>query len=491
MSTNNLTDYLNAPPSSQNLPNLIQSTASIISTDTLIDIFKSPLKEPDFLDMLSADMDFEQAYSMYTTLQPEQAISSVQQLEKVQQLNQQYLTTLQQQHLKQQESEKPMFNQQRQFSHFPGNTNFTFNLGRGDASAYSYDRAQIFASSATVDNTLPNANNQNHDMSMMNMAAAAAPAYSFEPVAQSGSPTTSPKVQEDDDFDKFFSNTESNALELFLDNLANTTNSNPLQIYNNNNYQNNSSNTVNNTANAGTNAQSPGSEFHNMFDLYTMKTFPDMTQNNLKARQFRAESKKANSISALPNIEHESLKKELTEAFSHPHLKSIQNGGLQQNQLPTPNESRESSSFTNHGLSPDNKRDLDLSMDEDEPIKKRRRSSTKPLLSLEQKRLNHSHSEQRRRQMCKLAYERCLRLIIDIDAFNRLPAETAEMQKKTKRARVNKDGLPNLSKHSALMRISNEIVLIKNSNEELKRALEAAGVNDHLSFERLRITDSI
>ena len=96
----------------------------------------------------------------------------------------------------------------------------------------------------------------------------------------------------------------------------------------------------------------------------------------------------------------------------------------------------------------------------------------KPLLTLEQKRLNHSHLEQKRRKLCKLAYERCLRLIIDIEKFNALPnPKPEERPLKLKRARVNKDGLPNLLKHLALIRISNEIITIQQKNEQLRLLL--------------------
>ena len=74
----------------------------------------------------------------------------------------------------------------------------------------------------------------------------------------------------------------------------------------------------------------------------------------------------------------------------------------------------------------------------------------------------------KRRQLCKLAYQRCLELIIDLDAFNKLP-ELNESERKSKRARINKDGLPNLSKHNALIRISNEMILIKTMNENLEK----------------------
>ncbi|KAI5950853.1 hypothetical protein KGF54_003927 [Candida jiufengensis] len=106
----------------------------------------------------------------------------------------------------------------------------------------------------------------------------------------------------------------------------------------------------------------------------------------------------------------------------------------------------------------------------DQPqLKKRRRSSNKPLLTLAQKRLNHSASEQKRRMACKSAYNRCLNLIINLKAFNELPEQ--EIERKSKRALKTKEGLPNLSKHSALVRISNEMILIKDLNEKLRNLL--------------------
>ncbi|CAI5755495.1 unnamed protein product [Candida verbasci] len=256
-----------------------------------------------------------------------------------------------------------------------------------------------------------------------------------------------------DEFDQFFTNNESNALEKFLDNLANpnSLSTNPLQFYKQNLSQQHSP-ILNN-------------ELDFNFDLHTMK-LPK-----------RNESTTSDSCI--------NLKKELTEAFTNPsHHSNFHN------QLPTPVDSRTNSS--NQLITPPtsgdelsinkNKRhnssDEDESEEEgkeskDEAPKKRRRSSNKPLLSLEQKRLNHSHSEQKRRQLCKLAYQRCLELIINIDAFNKLP-ELNEAERKSKRARVNKDGLPNLSKHNALIRISNEMLTIKSKNDALKKLLESS-----------------
>lgn len=158
------------------------------------------------------------------------------------------------------------------------------------------------------------------------------------------------------------------------------------------------------------------------------------------------------SVNPIPNYhnsqfkfkpDHESLKKELNEAFSYP----VERSNLPF-QLPTP----------------------------DSP-KKKKRSNNKHLLTLEQKRLNHTHSEQKRRQLCKSAYERCLKLIIDIEKFNALPSNL--LNKKSKRAKLNKQGLPNLSKHSALTRISEEILTIREKNDKLKQLLQMSNTQDY------------
>ncbi|CAN3357793.1 hypothetical protein DICA3_F33056 [Diutina catenulata] len=314
--------------------------------------------DSNFLDIVSADMDFEQAYSMYSTIQHKQAVSSIENLQKVQSYNQQYISGVQHDMLAPQSP--------------PTQQEFTFSF---DPPAQQ---------NAQFDN------------------------YSFRPEPE----YTQPASQE---FDQFFSNTESDALEKFLDNLANpAASAHPMDFYRNQPQQ-----------------QVPSGDFNTMFNLHTMT--PTTTHPSaIKLKQEEAEP---------------------LAQFEYPHS------------LPTPQDSRQASSTG--GESPKRK----LEHDDDEP-KKRRRTSSKPLLSVEQKRLNHSHSEQKRRKLCKLAYERCLRLIIDIDKFNALPPKSAdERPSKSKRARVNKDGLPNLSKHTALIRISNEITTIQGKNEQLKRLL--------------------
>lgn len=323
--------------------------------------------QSDILDLVTTDMDFEQAYSMYTTLQQKNAVLAVEQLQKVQSLNQQYIN---------------MFNG---------------NLG---------------LSSAMLAGLPPNLNQFEFHRSQI---------LEGEPKQQ----------QQDDELDKFFSNTESNALEKFLDNLA-TNNTNPLEFYGSNNYY---------------------QRDLDMFDLHTMKP----TKKDASA--------------------HAILKKELTEAFSHPPLKSLTKYDAPEpipSQLPTPMDSRQLSCQEDFTYKRPFDEDHSDSSSSSSPTNKKRKSSVKPLLLLEQKRLNHSNSEQRRRQFCKLAYERCLRLITNVDDYEKelvLVNALSQGKKKSKRKQLNKDGLPNLSKHTALLRISGEIIRIRNRNEGLKKLL--------------------
>lgn len=258
-----------------------------------------------------------------------------------------------------------------------------------------------------------------------------------------------------DEFDQFFSNTESDALEKFLDNLANPNGlANPMHMYSN-----------------------QYSNYHHdfpMFDMHTMKPptlpTPPPQQNSISP---------AESSMGPRGVLHDSLKKELTESFGHPSMKGLSHDA-EATQLPTPLDSRQSSTSYNM-MSPPRDRvqdDQDSQFSEestphaDSPARKRKRSCHKPLLTTEQKRLNHSLSEQKRRQLCKLAYERCLRLVTNINDYTEGSVDATK--KKSKRKQINKDGLPNLSKHTALVKISNEMTLIKSQNDGLKNLLNIA-----------------
>lgn len=429
--------------------------------------------EFDLLDIFSTDMDVEQAYNMYNTLQQKNALGSFEQLQKVQQLNQQYTSTL-----------PVSTSNQHQFP-----------------DQFAYERAHILNG---PHNQQQQSQSQPQPQGLVNNYMNKN--YAFNDQMDEDD-------DEDDDFDQFFTNTESNALEKFLDNLANPVSTgDPLQFYNHN---------INASHSLNTNH-----EIDFNFEMHTMKV-----PQHLKPRSVSADNllpiplpptqpTAQQSSTTNPNDSHHQhvhqqtdpaqLKKELTEAFTNPSVSTF-------NHLPSPNDSLHkidndpflttsnlkstNDTTTNnkkskHLITPptsgdelrkrnsdDDESDEEISkeneVEEDDdgddeasksekPLKKRRRSSNKPLLSLEQKRLNHSHSEQKRRQLCKLAYQRCLELIIDLDAFNKLP-ELNESERKSKRARINKDGLPNLSKHNALIRISNEMILIKTMNENLEK----------------------
>ncbi|RCK66161.1 hypothetical protein Cantr_01851 [Candida viswanathii] len=416
--------------------------------------------EFDLLDIFSTDMDFEQAYNMYNNLQQKNALGSFEQLQKVQQLNQQYTSNL---------------------INTPAPSTSTANASSSQfPDQFAYERAHIL--------------NGPHNLHNNNTASSSHPPqglvnnylnknYAFN------DPTHHQHIDEeddDDDFDQFFTNTESNALEKFLDSLANPISTgDPLQFYNNNN-----------AAAGGHPIHNTSHEIDFNFEMHTMKV-----PQHLKPRSQSAENLIPIPLPPTqpPQQDHIQLKKELTEAFASPsafnHLPSPNDSLNKMNNDPFLTNKKTKSPTTDTTTkkskqlitpptsgdelrkrnSDDDESDDELVKNEDgdvsKPMKKRRRSSNKPLLSIEQKRLNHSHSEQKRRQLCKLAYQRCLELIIDLDAFNKLP-ELNESERKSKRARVNKDGLPNLSKHNALIRISNEMILIKTMNENLRKFIE-------------------
>lgn len=350
--------------------------------------------EPEnFLDFMSADMDFEQAFSMYSNLQQKNAVNGVEQLQRVQKLNEQFITQLS----SGLEDEVPSFNGSLNQLAPPvdaldhHNNNFTFNPPSLDKFKFQHEKPFM-------------------------------------------EPATDAK------YDQFFSNTESDALERFLDNLANPT-TNPLLIYN---------------SDIASGSAQPLTELNNLYDLHTMKsTMPVRHHSN-----------------PLPPSAHfpENVKLELDDAFGYPHTRN--------SQLPTPMDSRQLSSTLFQKPSP--KRPLEYSDDSlstPSPaspmargrVNKKQKKTQRPLLSLEQKRLNHSHSEQKRRQLCKTAYERCLRLVTNIHDYH--TSEDAHTKKKLKRRQMTKDGLPNLSKHTALMKISGEICKLKQKNDKIKQLL--------------------
>lgn len=310
------------------------------------------------LDMVTMDMDFDQAYSMYTQMQQKNAISGVEQLQKAQQQN-------------------------------------------------MYPQAGLGGMPLLAQ---PN--------QMMNGGLFAEQLMTSVPYEE--------EDKLDDEFDQFFSNTETNALEKFLDNLALSLLANPLELYN--------------------------QPQHKMvYDLHTMGS---SDKPSMPARD-------------IPDY----VKKEITDAFRHVPVQNLKSFGQHQ-QLPTPLDLRNSSTHSEKRRASS----MEALLPSWSPsLEKRRRSSTKPLLTLEQKRLNHSHSEQKRRVLCKQAYERCLRLITNVEDYkNDLVSASAvtSSKKKSKRKQINKDGLPNLLKHTALLKISNEILKIRGKNDQLRKLIE-------------------
>lgn len=358
----------------------------------------------NFLDLMNADMDFERAFSMYSNLQQKNAVSGVEQLQKVQKLNEQFISQL---HAAPAENDVPSFNGSLNQLAPPvealdHNSNFT--LDPPSLDKFEFHR---------------------HDKLLVD---------------------STPQ-----EYDQFFSNTESDALERFLDNLANPT-ANPLLIYNHG-------------VPAGT--LQPLADLNSLYDLHTMKSAVPPTRHH---------------SNPLPHF-NDNLKQELNEVFGYPQARSAATMNPHENsQLPTPIDSRQLSStlFQNVSL----KRPYDYSDDMHHPalstppsslplgslrMAKKQKKTQRPLLSLEQKRLNHSHSEQKRRQLCKTAYDRCLRLVTNIHDYH-MNDET-QTKKKLKRRQMTKDGLPNLSKHTALMKISGEICKLKQKNDKIKQLL--------------------
>lgn len=359
--------------------------------------FSDPaLLAPDFfsLDFVSTDMDFEQAYLMYSNLQQKNALSGVEQLQKAQTLNLHYSSM---------------------FSVPPP----AYMLAPDEK--FDFHRSQILSRDQPKSAPTPRAFPEN-----------------FTPQHMGSD-------DDDQDFDKFFSNNESNALERFLDGLATLSSGNPLEFYHG----------------------QPVADF-NLFDLHTMKG-PSAPANRLPL-----------SLALLVLLQdhrsnddiHAMLKNEITEAFAHPPLASAKFPDPVM--LPTPMDLRQRLQLQIVEMP---KRPLEEP--ESELLRKRRRSSNKPLLLLEQKRLNHSHSEQKRRQLCKLAYERCLRLITNVEDYkNEVMRALAllSLKKKSKRRQLTKEGLPNLLKHTALVKISSEMLKIQGKNARLVQMLEAQGI---------------
>lgn len=340
------------------------------------------------LDMVTMDMDFDQAYQIYTLMQQKNALMGIEQLQQAQQINMNNTYAMQpQQPLPPQHGHVQL----QMGSHAGPQTPTAMELSLLCPPGELMNGSGLFAGLG---------------------------------------PETPQMEKPHDEMDQFFSNTESDALETFLDRLASLSSLDPLKMY-----------------------QQQQPKMPLMFELHTMGS---------------AEQKPVQRD--IPDV----IKKEITDAFKHPPVQSLKNFGTAPSQintqLPTPLDSRQS-------LTSQHKRSYEELLPPMSPLLKKKRKLSKPLLSLEQKRLNHSHSEQKRRLLCKEAYERCLRLITNVEDYkNDLVSASAvtSSKKKSKRKQINKEGLPNLSKHTALCKISEEIEKIHSKNLRLRSLLETS-----------------
>lgn len=400
---------------------------------------KSPVLTDDeeifSLDMVTMDMEFDRAYLMYTQMQQKHALSGVEQLQKAKQAREGQMVLAQQQH------------GDVTLSHPPhGSHHHASQATQSHAATQSHHHHF----------TSPYANNTNsnfYDYSQTPYDSGVPGLPLLLPPSESGglfsgSKTANPLAKPaEDEMDHFFLNTELSALEKFLDNLASSSSGNPLELYS-----------------AGLPKLATNSSIYD--NMHTMDPIKPPQQQHQRQQL------------------SDDVKKDVTDAFRHPPVQSLKSFGtkehqlhtqeeIRQQQLPTPLDSRQSSSSEKRRLSEESSSSGSGNGDWLLP-KKRRRSSTRPLLTLEQKRLNHSHSEQKRRLLCKQAYERCLRLITNVEDYkNDLVSALAVtlLKKKSKRKQINKDGLPNLLKHTALLKVSAEILKIRGKNEKLRELL--------------------
>lgn len=364
------------------------------------------------LDMVTMDMDFEQAYLMYTQLQQKNAELGAEQLQRVQQ------TRLQ--------------NTKGPFARPYGNAPETRHLSLPSDPAYGAGSLHpgSHAHAPLLQHNLQRVARNHINAFLPNVLLISPPGEMLDEFGGLfATPTNVATQAAPEEGDQFFSNLESNALEKFLDNLAFSSQTNPLEFYRQNSPRNAS--------------------------MYEMGA---MAMNQLHA------------------VKAEDIKRDITDAFKHPPSQSLKffsgenRGPMMQLATPsTPEKERKRSAKVEEDEDSDDEGSLSPSG------QKRRRKTGKPLLSLEQKRLNHSHSEQKRRMLCKEAYERCLRLITNVDDYKNDLVSACTMtssKKKSKRRQINKDGLPNLLKHSALLKISGEILKIQEKNERLRKLVQ-------------------
>lgn len=357
------------------------------------------------LDMVTMNMDFEQAYTMYNKLQKKNVMLQVDQLRKAQELSaskartQQFVNSQSLHTLCPQQLSMPAAEQARNIP------------------------SSVLGGAIAMPQIVPEAASQDHRLDSKGV----------------------PELYKDDTdhgLDQFFSHTESDAIERFLDDLAGE---NPQQ----------------NDTTGGLIAMQP---------WYDSGIPQDFFSSQISAN---------------------AVKKEITDAFQHPAVSSLRSFGSlmkQPEEHPMVAVQQNSKSFEQavpsmrrnieRSVSPTDTKASKRSFESEsssspDQSAKRCKVSTKSLLSTEQKRLNHSLLEQKRRLLCREAYERCLQLVIDVEEYKREMAHASlpSSKRKSSRKQLLKNGLPNLSKHTSLVKISSEIGKLKGQNDQLRALL--------------------
>ena len=368
------------------------------------DMVHSPMTsdEEDIFDlnMVTMNMDFEQAYLMYNKLQQKNFMAQVDQLHKAQELSASMART-----------QQYVNSQRAQAVHAPATHISSSVLGTSIATPQVMHAADPPKSQELKDSVyFGGANNDDNDDSM----------------------------------DQFFTNNESKAIERFLDNLSGGR-----------------------LSNADTGVTSVDSWCRSRED-----------QDFFFADYFVEE-----------------VKKEITNAFQHPAVLSLRSFGTPLNQTqmgvtqtamramnelqtdmaaspgPQPVVKREISRLSPHSDTyPRKRRFSSESSESPDQASKHNNGASKELLSDEQKRLNHSLLEQKRRLLCREAYERCLRLVTNVEDYKREMAQAGlgSQKRKPSRKQFIKNGLPNLSKHTSLKKISTEISKLQEQNNQLR-----------------------
>ena len=347
------------------------------------DMVHSPMTsdEEDIFDlnMVTMNMDFEQAYLMYNKLQQKNFMAQVDQLRKAQELSASMART-----------QQYVNSQRAQAVHAPATHISSSVLGTSIATPQVMHAADPPKSQELKDSVyFGGANNDDNDDSM----------------------------------DQFFTNNESKAIERFLDNLSGGR----------------LSNADTGVTSVDSWCRSRAFQHPAVLSLRSFGTPLNQTQMGVTQTAMRAMNELQTDMAASPG--------------------------------PQPVVKREISRLSPHSDTyPRKRRFSSESSESPDQASKHNNGASKELLSDEQKRLNHSLLEQKRRLLCREAYERCLRLVTNVEDYKREMAQAGlgSQKRKPSRKQFIKNGLPNLSKHTSLKKISTEISKLQEQNNQLR-----------------------